>query len=161
MFESYQNLNPQYTPNNYQTCACTNKNIEKAVPNKPYEVYDQSGNLIGYFWYYGNSFVLTFDVVGEATFYENDSFVDVFDVLKDCNTTLTVYDNWWNIVYQNTKESKELIKTDSGCSISFEITEEISKTLLKGKYRMELVVSNKLGYNETIFANDTCIFEVR
>lgn len=161
MFESYQNLNPQYTPNNYQTCGCPNKYIEKAVPNKPYEVYNQSGELIGYFWYYGNSFVLTFDLFGEETFYESGSYVDVADIISSGKLTLTIYDNNWNISYQKTVDGNTVNRLDNGCTIDFIITNEISKTLLKGKYRMELVFSNTLGNCETLFANETCIFEVR
>ena len=104
MFENYQNLNTQYTPNNYQDVFgenCENDSLQASSPNKPYEILDATGkNVVGYFWYQGNSVILSFDIFGEGTF-DNDMFVDVSDILQECDATLTIYnDRKHNIVYQ-------------------------------------------------------------
>lgn len=154
MFENYQNISTQYTPNNYQTNNMGNQSIQTSNPNKPYEVKDARGNLIGYFWYYGNSVVLTFDISGEYTSVSENVYVDVQDVLSGCTLTLTIYDNRYNIIHQ------ESVYPNS-TSVDFVIDSQVSSKMLKGKYTMQLVASNGSGYNETLFGVDTCIFEVR
>ena len=154
MFENYQNLSTQYTPNNYQNGCVGNTNLQSVSPNKPFEVMDAAGNLIGYFWYYGNSVVLSFEISGEYVS-GNDTYVDAADVLKDCMLTFTMYDNVrHNIVHQESKQAR-------GSSVDFMLDAEISNKIKKGKYTAQLVASNSLGYNETLFGSDTCIFEVR
>jgi len=61
-------------------------------PNKPYEVVDTRGVLIGYFWYYGNSVDLTWDIIGETTFEEGNSYLDIIDSIKDKDILVTIYD---------------------------------------------------------------------
>jgi hypothetical protein len=54
MFDGYQNLNNQYTPNNLCSNTpqppCPNKYdcLEPCKPNKPYEEYNAKGELVGY-----------------------------------------------------------------------------------------------------------------
>ena len=50
---------------------------------KPYEEYDVSGNLIGYWWYYGNTINLEFNIEGEVTYEGNDSYINAKEFLKD------------------------------------------------------------------------------
>ena len=122
-------------------------------PNKPFEVKDARGNLIGYFWYYGNSVVLSFDVVGEYVS-GSDTYLNVDDVVAGCSMTLTIYNSRHDIAYQKTVDAKS--------TVEFVISGQESTKLLKGKYTMQLVLSNfSVGYNETLFGSDTCIIEVR
>lgn len=154
MFENYQNLSTQYTPNNYQNVYVGNTNLQSVSPNKPFEVVDVAGNLTGYFWYYGNSVVLSFEISGEYVS-GSDTYVDAADVLKDCMLTLTMYDNIrHNIVHQESKQAQ-------GSSVDFILDAEISNKIKRGKYTIQLVASNSLGYSETLFSQDTCTFEVR
>ena len=154
MFENYQNLSTQYTPNNYQTNCVGNPNLHSVSPNKPFEILDAAGNITGYFWYYGNSIVLSFDIVGEYVS-GNGVYVDASQALSGCTLTMTMYDNIrHNIVHQESKCAE-------GNTVDFTLDAEISSRIRKGKYNVSLVASNNLGYNETLFGVDTCVFEVR
>lgn len=69
MFNTYQNLQDNYVPNNMQPCPpnpCWN-NLKPACPNKPYEDYNEKGELIGYWWNYGDILNLEFNIVGQVT----------------------------------------------------------------------------------------------
>ena len=154
MFENYQNINTQYTPNNYQDNfgeSDLNNSIQTVSPNKPYEIKDKRGNLTGYFWYYGDSVNLSFDIIGEFT--DENGYVSVEDVVNGCKVMLTVYDFRYNIVHQEAK--------DAQTTIDFLINAEVSKKLVRGKYTVSLVIANDVGYSETLFSTDTCTFEVR
>ena len=62
MFENFQNIPTEYTPNNFRTCNNTgNSNLMPANPNKPYELKNIAGEVVGYYWWYGNSVNLTFE----------------------------------------------------------------------------------------------------
>lgn len=70
MFKNYQNINPDYIPDN-TTCTHTHcRSYTKLCPttaSKPYEEYDAKGNLIGYSWRYGETLNLDFNIDGEIT----------------------------------------------------------------------------------------------
>ena len=156
MFENYQNLDTRYVPNNRDMYRCpTNEHIQTPLSNKPYEMLNDLGELVGYFWYYGNSVVLSFDIVGEYTSEQSNTYVDVLDVISNCSVTLTMYDFRHNIVYQESKSNLD------SSSVDFIIDATKSSKLLKGKYTIQLVLSNDMGYSETLFSVNDCILEVR
>ena len=126
-------------------------------PNKPYEVVDARGVLTGYFWYYGNSVDLTWDIVGEVTTTQ-DNYVDVVDMVKYLIITATIYD--WKMCKV---EEVKLIPTieDNKASVTLSINGELSQKLVKGVYEISLTASNAQGYNETLFDTGVCKFEVR
>ena len=67
MFNSFSNIDSSYTPNNFSPkypSMSREEKIQSINPNKPYEVIGRDGILKGYFWYYGNSVDLTFDITG-------------------------------------------------------------------------------------------------
>ena len=66
MFDNFTNINTTFTPNPFE-CKYPQSNqldrcIQTTSPNKPFEIKDASGKLTGYFWYYGNSVDLVFDI---------------------------------------------------------------------------------------------------
>ena len=126
-------------------------------PNKPYEVVDARGVLTGYFWYYGNSVDLTWDIIGEVTTTQ-DNYVDVVDMIKYLIITATIYD--WKMCKV---EEVKLIPTieDNKVSVTLSINGELSQKLVKGIYEISLTASNAQGYNETLFDTGVCKFEVR
>lgn len=127
-------------------------------PNKPYEVVDARGVLTGYFWYYGNSVDLTWDIVGEATSDQNGTYIDVADIVKYQIITATIYD--WKMCKI---EEVKLLPTieDNKVSVTLSISGELSQKLVKGVYEISLTTSNTQGYNETLFDTGVCKFEVR
>lgn len=70
MFLNYHNISDNYKPNNLICTFPVGKSYTKLDPvqaSKPYEEYDSRGNLIGYFWHYGETLNLEFNIDGEIT----------------------------------------------------------------------------------------------
>lgn len=74
MFTNYQDLSNMYIPNNlskaYPTYSAPTK-LNPVNASKPYEEYNTKGELEGYFWRYGESINLEFDLDGEITVESN------------------------------------------------------------------------------------------
>ena len=70
MFLNYQNLADNYIPNNlinafpYRT---KETKLDPITASKPFEEYNAKGELIGYFWRYGETLNLEFNIEGEIT----------------------------------------------------------------------------------------------
>lgn len=78
MFVNYQTLE-NYTPDNMKCSFPKGKSYTKLAPvqaSKPYEEYDVKGNLIGYFWRYGDTLNLEFNIEGEIVV-ESDAIIFV------------------------------------------------------------------------------------
>lgn len=70
MFLNYQDIANNYIPNNLISEFNTPKSYTKLDSNlasKPYECYNAKGELEGYFWMYGNTLNLEFNIDGEIT----------------------------------------------------------------------------------------------
>ena len=160
MFDNFNNIKTTYQVNPYAPQYPPQKMPTQIVqnnPNKPYEVVDARGVLTGYFWYYGNSVDLIWDIVGEVTTTQ-DNYVDVVDMVKYLIITATIYD--WKMCKV---EEVKLIPTieDNKASVTLSINGELSQKLVKGVYEISLTASNAQGYNETLFDTGVCKFEVR
>ena len=77
MFLNYDNIAKNYTPNNLMCSFPVGKSYTKLDPiqaSKPYEEYNVKGELIGYFWRYGEALNLEFNIDGEITV-EDDALI--------------------------------------------------------------------------------------
>lgn len=77
MFSLYDNQDKNYIPNNTRCSFSVGKSYTKLDPvssRKPYEEYDAKGNLVGYFWYRGDSINLEFNIDGEIIV-EDDAII--------------------------------------------------------------------------------------
>lgn len=161
MFDNFNNIKTTYQVNPYAPQYPPQKMPTQIVqnnPNKPYELIDARGVLTGYFWYYGNSVDLTWDIVGEATSAQNNTYIDVADIVKYQIITATIYD--WKMC--KIAEVKLLPTVeDNKASVTLSISGELSQKLVKGVYEISLTASNIQGYNETLFDTGVCKFEVR
>lgn len=161
MFDSFNNIKTTYQVNPYAPQYPPQKiptQIVQNNPNKPYEVIDARGVLTGYFWYYGNSVDLTWDIIGETTFEEGNSYLDIIDSIKDKDILVTIYDWKFQEVYKS-KLIPNIIRDN--ITVTLSINGELSQKLVKGNYRISLTLLDSLGYNETLFDTDVCNFEVR
>ena len=69
MFDNYDNI---YS-NACQPCPPKPEcKLDPCKPDKPYAQYDVKGNLIGYWWNYGDTINLEFNIDGEVVFTESD-----------------------------------------------------------------------------------------
>lgn len=161
MFDNYNNLNTSFTPNPYAPQYPPQKQPQQIIqnnPNKPYEIIDARGNLTGYFWYYGNSVDLVWDIVGEVTSSVTNTYIDVANMLRYQTIIATIYD--WR--YQKIEEIKLFPQIDdNNVTVTLQIKDQLSQKLVKGVYRISLTASNSQGYNETLFDTNVCSFEVR
>lgn len=77
MFLNYHNIADNYTPNNLICSFPVGKSYTKLDPvqaSKPYEEYNTKGELVGYFWHYGETLNLEFNIDGEITV-EDDALI--------------------------------------------------------------------------------------
>lgn len=77
MFLNYQNLADNYMPNNLMRAFPKQHIDSKLCPveaSKPFEEYNTKGELTGYFWRYGETLNLEFNIDGEITV-ESDAIV--------------------------------------------------------------------------------------
>ena len=173
IFSNGTNMNTAYIPNFFQPkypCKEPNSGIQQNVATKPYEVRDVNQELVGYFWYFGNSVDLVFNLTGTITSEPDDTYISVNDVLNSLDIKAAFYDFRMDKVleYSNAPNAEyKLIvaipNTESvdGATITISIDNEASQKLVRGTYRLELVASHISGYNETLFSTRTCTFEVR
>ena len=77
MFLNYHAIADNYVPNN-TTCSFPKgqsyTKLESIEASKPYEEYNSKGELIGYFWRYGETLNLEFNIDGEITV-ETDAII--------------------------------------------------------------------------------------
>ena len=76
MFTNYETLQDEYIPSNTKPdCPKPpNPKLEPLIPKKPYEEFNEEGQLIGYWWNYGDIVTLEFDIDGEVTI-EDDAIL--------------------------------------------------------------------------------------
>lgn len=180
MFSNYNNLNTSYNPNNYHqkypmSCDCNSK-MESINPNKPFEMYDMGNNLIGYFWYQGNTLDLTWDIEGTLLTESNDIYFDAASYIPSCELICRIYNfrreliatatsnynelsDFYPLEVKVINTSKEGIATNATCTLH--INKELSAKLVKGVYQISLTVVHPSGYDETLFDCTDCKFEVR
>lgn len=70
MFDSYDNLQKNYIPDNQKPKPIPGP-VAPCRPKFPYEEYDAEGKLIGYFWNYGDTVTLQFNIDGFITVEDN------------------------------------------------------------------------------------------
>lgn len=95
MFDNYENISTQYTPSNLDNCPkkpnkC-NPMLKPLQPVKPYEEYNAEGQLIGYWWVYGDTINLEFDLSGYVTIDDDDTYVEIRDFIKDKEIYVQLY----------------------------------------------------------------------
>ena len=95
MFENYDNLNSQYIPTNIPRAPippqCPPGPLCPPEPNKPYEDRNAKGELIGYWWSYGDTINLDFNLSGYVTIDGSDNYIPVQDFIKDKQINISLY----------------------------------------------------------------------
>lgn len=94
IFDNYDNLKEQYIPSNMNRKPCppkANPFLDPAVPKQPYCEYNAEGNIVGYWWPYGNTVNLEFDLDGYVTIDGSDVYVDARDFIKDKQIKIQIY----------------------------------------------------------------------
>ena len=185
MFDQYDSLADNYIPNNIRpTTPPCDKPLQPCFPNRPYVDYNKEGIQEGYWWYYGDTVNLEFNIDGQATFEDgggNDepevdnkitakqqgSYILPKDFFKDKIIVIQVY----NIRQEEMTIDKQLlmktygynditINEDNSATVNFIIDQTISSKLIRGVYYISLkVLSDTL--QDTLFSTSDAVFTVR
>ena len=167
MFSNFTNIPTSYDPSVFEPNQFgnqLNKPCQSIITNKPYEILSDDGILKGYFWYYGNSVDLEFELAGEVTLLDSDQYITFEELINHLDIKLYVYDfRMEPIMYFSTDLGAEypLIIDSKNKLLKAQITNQMSKKLIKGKYFLDLIATHPCGYHETLFNADSCVFEVR
>ena len=158
MFSNYENIAQNYTPNNVcppcppKPCAPPSK-LDPCIPNKPYADYNAEGELIGYWWYYGDAVDLQFDIDGEVVYEGSEQYIPVGDFLKDKQIIVRLF---------NFRREMIAEKFYPGSTqIIFSIDKELSKKLVKSVYYCSLLITNNEDLNYTLFYQSDCTLTVK
>ena len=191
MFDNYDSLadnySPKYVPNNIRPtqptpCGIPSK-LDPCEPNKPYVDYNAMGQIQGYWWHYGDTVNLEFNISGEAT-YESDTSEEVNsdasisplqvgqyllpdDFFKDKTIQVQLY----NFRQEEMVIDKQLlmktygyddliINEDKSATVIFVIDKDISKKLVKGVYYITLKVLSD-DYQDTLFGTADATLTVK
>ncbi len=157
IFDNYANISDSYIPTNTETI---NNDCSKLDPCKakiPFADYNAAGELVGYWWYYGDTLNLEFTISGEVIVDqgtdETSTYTTAEDYLSDKQVKVCLYNF-----------RMELIDTkvfDGATTITYEIDEELSKKLVKGVYYCSLSIYNGTGLIETLLGQSDCTLTVK
>ena len=166
MFSNFTNFDTTYQQNPFQPNYPQTQNncsIQKLDVNKPFEILNDDGSIKGYFWYFGNSVTLEFAVEGEVILLNQDQYITLEDILTTLELNMYIYDFRMEPILRfsnNIGSENPLIVNVQDKTVVAEINNELSQKLIKGKYYIDLIANHKVGYNETLFSANTCVFEV-
>lgn len=152
MFSKYDNLSAQYKPSNLNPPFEQPKPLVSNVIYKPFEEYDAFGNLIGYWWYYGDTKNLEFNISGEIVVENESTYVDVEDFLSDKEIVVTIMNF-----------RREPIKTqlfEGATTIVFPIDQTLSLEMRPGVYYCSLTIKNK-NYSQSFMFNNDFVLTVK
>ena len=142
VFDKFDNI--------YNTDISSSQVCNMKTGRLPYEVYDEVGNLTGYYWHYGDTVELNFIIDdGEVTADEaivngeeqKEKYLELVDYLSDKNARICIYSD---LRYRPVLETVLSASTN----IKLIIDEETSKKLLRGTYYLTLTIFKD---NESIF----------
>jgi len=123
-----------------------NPNIS-SKPNKPYESYDEEGNIIGYWWYEGDTVTLDFDIDGEI--------IADQEVIEEVNGQPSVSIRPVRVPIEDFIIDKQIT------NIRFDIDLEKAALLTKGNYTISLSVWDGETFNKTIYSKEDCTITIK
>lgn len=203
MFDNYNEIDPQYVPNNENKC-CRQSILYQ---NKPYEEYNAQHELVGYWWNYGDTVNLQIDFSGEITVEDNaiiyavagegptiktagvvgqkaynvinlvswtcivsaiDTFIWVEDekfdysllnsvpvyfelsqFMKDKTIRVSIYDFRFKEIYNEVFDGTTLLAVP--------ISSELSNTMVRGTYYMNVVVCDEVNNDYVTVLNNVSL----
>ena len=175
MFDNYNNIEetkqpcniPEHAHKEDTDCSCGGTNVVRPVPvpplpptlepcrpKVPFESYNAKGELDGYWWYYGDTIVLEFNITGEVVIEGSDEYVTAEDFLLGKKILFTLYDF----------RREEILhkEYDASTKILFEIDYKLSRELVKGTYYCSLQVYDEDDlFAKTIYAQQDCTLTVK
>lgn len=89
MFDTYDNLSDNYRPGNFNpVCPKPNNPCLKPLkPTRPYEEYNALGELVGYWWNWGDTINLDFNITGTIVVEDNAL---IYSAVGECPSPITI-----------------------------------------------------------------------
>ena len=159
MFSGYENLDDQYIPNNLRPCPIVPPTCEPCPslkpckPNLPYEEYNMQGELVGYWWYQGDTVNLEFNISGEVVVEGSQTYITAEDFLQDKQITVKLYNFRREIIAQQTYPGNT--------TITFSIDDKLAKELVQGVYYTTLEVWSWDVFNKTLIKQEQCTLTIK
>lgn len=94
IFDNYDNLSNEYIPSNMNKPPKppkANPYFDPAAPKLPYCDYNAEGDITGYWWPYGNTVNLEFNLDGCVTVEGSKNFITVRNFIKNKQIKVTIY----------------------------------------------------------------------
>lgn len=130
MFENYNNDLTDYVPNNLSYRG------KKIYPYPiPYTEYNVEGDIVGYYWYYGDTVNLVFEINGETTIEDRLEYVDASDTVEGMKAKIDIYNFRYENIYSYT--------TDASTEITLSIGKDLSDKMIKGIYYITLTLMDE------------------
>lgn len=98
IFDNYQNLDNAYVPNNLSQLFPKKIPCHRPQFKKPFEDYNAEGKLIGYYWYYGNTVSLNFNITGEIIVEDTDIIYTAIGQRPTVNTVGQIGCKAYNVI---------------------------------------------------------------
>lgn len=98
IFDNYQNLDNTYVPNNLSQLFPKKIPCHRPQFKKPFEDYNAEGKLIGYYWYYGNTVSLNFNITGEIIVEDTDIIYTAIGQRPTVNTVGQIGCKAYNVI---------------------------------------------------------------
>lgn len=161
MFDNYNHPSPG-NPHHHPHHKPEPKPNVSSRPDKPYESYDENGDICGYWWYEGDTIVLEFAIEGEVTV--DQEVIEVIDGVENSiikPTTITaeefVKDKTFTLDIFNFRGEVVLTADIPGSSIiQYAIDIEKAQLLTKGSYTLNLALWDGESFNKTIYSREDC-----
>lgn len=156
MFDKYNEVG--YVPNNLS--APSSCHFAPRIPGKPFEDINFAGELVGYYWYYGDTLKLEFIIDGEVID-DSGNYIKASDYFSDTtfsnkSVKFRLFDFRHEEIY-----SKEFTEVDTNV-ITIDIDQELSNSLERGTYYCSLELIDDLYPNViTLFEQGFCTLTIK
>ena len=156
MFDRYNEAGE--VPNNlYAPTGC---HLAPRIPGKPFEDINYAGELVGYYWYYGDTVKLEFTIDGDVMD-NNGNYISAEEYFNDSRLSVKsvkfrLFDFRHDEIY-----SKEFVDVRTNV-ITVNIDQELSNKLLQGVYYCSLeLVDDMYPTVITLFGQGFCTLTVK
>ena len=151
MFETYETLSNQYIPSNMnkQPCPPQTTPLCPREPKKPYAEYNAEGELVGYWWNYGDTINLEFELEGNIDITESDNYITARNFIEGKQILVTLY----NFRHEQIKTQLYNGSDEEFQAILFEVARNVNQKT-SGVYYIQVKENEEIKYNKVMLPQD-------
>lgn len=128
MFMNYNYINSDTIPNNNK------KTINRCLHKEPFTNYDKDGNVTGYYWYFGDTVVLNFNISGEVIVEDGSIVFKIAGQEPDESTRGEIDQKAYNIIDLKAWVCVAIEQTESGFIYTWNETDFDNNTVGNSVY---------------------------